>query len=183
MVWSLVDLPSRRYQLVSGNSAYTPIKTRAGRLMLAFVLLLLLLNFLLDLPANACSCSSKRGSLRGQMQILQTMLETYAVEWGSFPPSLAALKQEATQTGKEYWREVSACQLENKGIKALLPREKADLLKSRDILGFRFDQAYGKTKCKILYRLTQRSYELSAAAPDSRLLELHGQPYILSNKR
>lgn len=53
---------------------------------------------MLVLPAMAGTCKEKTGSIRSKMYTFQTIVETYAVDWGGvYAPSLPALKFEATQ--------------------------------------------------------------------------------------
>lgn len=45
-------------------------------------------------------------SVKANMHTLQTIVETYAVDWGGvYPADVEALKIEATQAGREYWKE------------------------------------------------------------------------------
>lgn len=47
-------------------------------------------------------------SVKANMHTLQTMLETYAVDWGGlYPDSLAQLKHEATNSSYAYWKELT----------------------------------------------------------------------------
>ncbi len=49
---------------------------------------------------------SKLSSVKANMHTLQTVVETYAVDWGGvYAPNLTALKYEGTRPGREYWKE------------------------------------------------------------------------------
>ncbi|MEZ0371941.1 MAG: type IV pilin protein [Candidatus Sericytochromatia bacterium] len=51
---------------------------------------------------------AKISSVKANMHTLQTIVETYAVDWGGvYAPSVAGLKAEATIAGREYWKEFS----------------------------------------------------------------------------
>lgn len=60
---------------------------------------LLLPNFI-----GACGVSPL-SSVKANMHTLQTMVETYAVDWaGVYPSNIEALHQEANETNKAYWK-------------------------------------------------------------------------------
>lgn len=49
---------------------------------------------------------AKVSSVKSNMHTLQTTIETYAVEWdGRYADTLAALNTEATQAGRQYWKD------------------------------------------------------------------------------
>lgn len=48
----------------------------------------------------------KVSSVKANMHTLQTLVETYALEWqGQYPASLAILKADAMAANKDYWKE------------------------------------------------------------------------------
>ena len=67
----------------------------------------------LTLPTLACQCSSKTSSIKANIHTLQTMLETYAVDWGAYPRHIRSLRQEAIARG--YWREFKNPYINPKG--------------------------------------------------------------------
>ncbi|MGV3522778.1 MAG: type IV pilin protein [Candidatus Sericytochromatia bacterium] len=49
---------------------------------------------------------AKVSSVKANMHTLQTVVETYAVDWGgAYAPNVSGLKSEATVSGREYWKE------------------------------------------------------------------------------
>ena len=49
---------------------------------------------------------AKVSSVKANMHTVQTVIETYAVDWGGvYAENFANLRTEATQTGREYWKE------------------------------------------------------------------------------
>lgn len=49
---------------------------------------------------------AKVSSVKANMHTLQTIVETYAVDWGGvYAPNVLGLKQEATVAGRDYWKE------------------------------------------------------------------------------
>jgi len=49
---------------------------------------------------------AKISSVKANMHTLQTIVETYAVDWGGvYAPNTSGLKAEATIIGREYWKE------------------------------------------------------------------------------
>lgn len=45
-------------------------------------------------------------SVKANMHTLQTLVETYGVDWGGgYPSNMKSLKQEAVVVGREYWKE------------------------------------------------------------------------------
>lgn len=56
------------------------------------------------MPHSAGSCSSPL-TPKAYMHTLQTIAETYAVDWGGqYAPSVQVLEQEARKPGREYWK-------------------------------------------------------------------------------
>ncbi|MEZ0375069.1 MAG: type II secretion system protein [Candidatus Sericytochromatia bacterium] len=51
---------------------------------------------------------AKLSSVKANMHTLQTIVETYAVDWGGvYAANVAGLKTEATVVGREYWKDFS----------------------------------------------------------------------------
>lgn len=56
---------------------------------------------------NTYEYTPRRPLLKGSMHSLQTMVETYAVDWGGlYAPTIEALETEAKEPGKSYWRAI-----------------------------------------------------------------------------
>lgn len=56
---------------------------------------------------GACDASPVY-SVKASMHTLQTMVETYAVDWkGQYPPSIQMLEKEANQPDKTYWKNIT----------------------------------------------------------------------------
>ncbi|HEY9844008.1 MAG TPA: hypothetical protein V6D23_26290, partial [Candidatus Obscuribacterales bacterium] len=67
--------------------------------------------------AQPASQRAKVSSVKANMHTLQTLVETYAVDWGGvYPPDLDALYAEASRPGAEYWRNVTNPYTERSGI-------------------------------------------------------------------
>lgn len=82
-------------------------KVRPGRQWLALpagaAIGLMFLAIVLPMLQPACACGGP--SIKANMHTLQTMVETYAVDWGGeYPPNLTALKADASLPAKAYWK-------------------------------------------------------------------------------
>lgn len=58
------------------------------------------------LSVNAKPVYHSHSSVKANMHTLQSIVETYAVDWGGvYPRDIEALKLEATQAGRDYWKD------------------------------------------------------------------------------
>lgn len=83
---------------------------KSSRLLPYFMLLIVMgVLVAIALPNFIGTCGrSKISSVKANMHTTQTMLETYAVDWGGiYPPNMEALYEEANQPGRAYWKEFS----------------------------------------------------------------------------
>lgn len=96
--------------------------------------------------------------LKANMHTLQTMVETYAVDWGGcYPKNLTALKQEATIPGKEYWKEIVNPITGKSGLgKSIID---TDLIKNNEVTNFLWSVVYTAAassddySCPIVYEI------------------------------
>lgn len=80
-----------------------------GSLVVNLSSYLLILLALIYIPSQAQrnERSSRPVHVKSQMHSLQTMLETYGVDWGGeYPPDLAILEQAAKTHANPYWKEI-----------------------------------------------------------------------------
>lgn len=57
---------------------------------------------------NSSANNARISSVKANMHTLQTMIETYAVDWGGmYPQTLEQIYAEARQPGREYWKDFS----------------------------------------------------------------------------
>ncbi|MGV3526233.1 MAG: hypothetical protein ACO1RX_18585 [Candidatus Sericytochromatia bacterium] len=69
--------------------------------------------------------SEKTSSVKANMHTLQTMLETYAVDWGGvYPPSLNVLYQDAQIPNRAYWKELTNPYTAQRGLGKALQEDK-----------------------------------------------------------
>lgn len=94
---------------VGANSEPPSIISRgmqASGLFASSVILIFLSAALFPSYVGCNRGGEKNSSVKANMYTLQTIVETYAVDWGGvYPPHLKALKLEATKTGRDYWKE------------------------------------------------------------------------------
>lgn len=96
----LVKADNKRW---SGGLLYA-----GGIIVACCVVLLLPVLFLSSLNFTGDRPRAKISSVKANMHTFQTIVETYAVDWGGvYPPNVEALKIEATQPGREYWKDFS----------------------------------------------------------------------------
>jgi len=80
------------------------------RILALSVLLALTLYYALFLPNSIYGKSFHANtiSVKANMYTMQTMVETYAVDWeGLYPTSISILRQEAQNSKKQYWKEMT----------------------------------------------------------------------------
>lgn len=169
--------------------------------------LALALNLSCPAVAWGCSCS-KSSSVKANMHTLQTMVETYAVDWkGVYPPTLAALITEAQQTSERgaYWKEFTNPYTRQTGVgKSLtaVPLNKFYQVKRQlqkrelphtDLLGLRFYHAQAQAELPPLAPLTlepgmavyipvnQNQYFIYGTDKHAEWLSSKGEYFVLSN--
>ncbi len=73
-------------------------------------------NHQFDSPFSGAQDRAKQSSIKANMHTLQTMIETYAVDWGGvYPKDLAILEKEAKKSGYSYWRDFTNPYTSKKG--------------------------------------------------------------------
>jgi len=78
-----------------------------GSYLLGIICFLLGALTLIAFPNSGHSDAHKPSHVKANMHSFQTMVETYAVDWGEvYPRSSAALLEEANQTPNPYWKEL-----------------------------------------------------------------------------
>lgn len=112
-------------------------------------------------------------SVPASMHVFQTMIETYAVDWGGvYPNSVAELRAEATAGTAPYWKE----------LKNPLTGETGE---GKAYLDFsNFEAGDPGQKGLVLYKHfpdDQTRYEIVGVDEEGWLYQQEGQDYLLSN--
>ncbi len=120
---------------------------------------------------------AKISSVKANMHTYQTMLETYAVDWGgTYPQNVTELIEEAKE--QNYYREV-------KNPYSGLPGVEGSIKDGLAEAGCEDGMTYYQTPATVTLEEDSNSkyptYELSGCAADQQPITDHGHPFILSN--
>lgn len=139
---------------------------------------------------------SKVSSVKANMHTFQTIVETYAVDWGGvYSASPQAIKFEATQAGRDYWKDFTNPCTGKSGYQLSYqeygkwPLTPAFI----EIIGIRFYRALPAnlpperdSRCKVLYQVNPADgpivyYQIYGTTPEGTLLRDREKEFFLSN--
>lgn len=168
------------YQLVFTAYLKTAVKRRllwAGGLFISLAL------FLLLLPNRMGLFDQRINAMKGNMHILQSMVETYAQTWNTYPASLQALEEDAKIRGHEYWIDIINPLTKQEGIGQSFEEvsqqngmlERLRQTTYQEWFGIRFQLKQMDVKpsaCKVFYlRLDPSHYQILGANSMGQLLQ------------
>lgn len=108
---------------------------------------------------------SKISSVKANMHTLQTMIETYAIDWGGvYPQELEQVYAETRQPGREYWKDFTNPATGQTGLGQALANAKA-FLPGGDFKGIVLYEPLGSDPSCIT------SYKITGVDPDGELIK------------